>query len=122
MTTLALLLLSTIPHETVVRESVDLIEANRLYDDNGRLVFEQQIFWDWKGDHFEVRDWRLVKQESQHPVRDFATGGWCVLWQDGETMRRVDCKATRETWTQYDPELVAREKFPKEFRRELRGK
>jgi hypothetical protein len=47
MLTLALLLLSVVPVDLTVRESVDLLELNHFFDDNGRLVFDQLIFWDW---------------------------------------------------------------------------
>ena len=42
------------------------------------------------------------------------------MWQDGEQIRHIHSKSIRETWTQYDPELVEREYLPKERRRELR--
>jgi len=42
------------------------------------------------------------------------------MWQDGEQIRYIHSKSIRETWTQYDPELVEREYLPKERRKELR--
>jgi hypothetical protein len=42
------------------------------------------------------------------------------MWQDGEQIRHIRSKSIRETWTQYDPELVEREFLPKEKRKELR--
>jgi hypothetical protein len=42
------------------------------------------------------------------------------MWQDGEQIRHIYSKSIRETWTQYDPELVEREYLPKERRKELR--
>ena len=110
------------PREDVARESVDLIELNHFYDEHGRLVFDQVIFYDWSAidSRYNVRAWRLVKNPSQLPQRDWATGGYSAMWQDGEQLRNVQSKSIRETWTQYDPELVEREYLPKERRKELR--
>jgi len=110
------------PQEDVARESVDLIELNHFYDEHGRLVFDQVIFYDWSvGDgRYNVRAWRLVKNPSQLPQRDWNGGGYSATWQDGEQMRYVHSRSIRETWTQYDPELVEREYLPKERRKELR--
>lgn len=110
------------PQEDVARESVDLIELNHFYDEHGRLVFDQVIFYDWSSSEsrYNVRAWRLVKNPSQLPQRDWSGGGYSAMWQDGEQIRHIRSKSIRETWTQYDPELVEREYLPKEKRKELR--
>ena len=110
------------PQEDVARESVDLIELNHFYDEHGRLVFDQVIFYDWSAAdaRYNVRAWRLVKNPAQLPQRDWTGGGYTALWQDGEQIRHIYSKSIRETWTQYDPELVEREYLPKEKRKELR--
>ena len=122
MPALALLLLSVVPVDSVARESVDLIELNHLFDENARLVFDQVIFYDWSQSEarYNVRAWRLVKQPSQLPQRDWNGGGYSALWQDGEVVRKVTAPSIRETWLQHDPELLEREYMPKELRRELR--
>ncbi len=118
----SLLAFGIAPQEDVARESVDLIELNHFYDEHGRLVFDQVIFYDWSaGDsRYHVRAWRLVKNPSQLPQRDWAGGGYSAMWQDGEQIRNIRSKSIRETWTQHDPELVEREYLPKEKRKELR--
>ena len=110
------------PREDVARESVDLIELNHFYDEHGRLVFDQVIFYDWSSAdaRYNVRAWRLVKNPAQLPQRDWSTGYFSAMWQDGEQLRHVQSQSFRETWTQYDPELVEREYLPKERRKELR--
>jgi hypothetical protein len=110
------------PREDVARESVDLIELNHFFDEHGRLVFDQVIFYDWSATdaRYNVRAWRLVKNPAQLPQRDWATGGYSATWQDGEQLRHIQSRSIRETWTQYDPELVEREYLPKERRKELR--
>ena len=118
----ACLTLGIAPKDDVVRESVDLIELNHFYDEHGRLVFDQVIFYDWSAGEarYNVRAWRLVKNPAQLPQRDWRLGGYSAMWQDGEQIRYIYSKSIRETWTQYDPELVEREYLPKERRRELR--
>lgn len=119
---LAILLLSVVPQDCVARESCDLIEHNRFYDEHGRLVFEQVIFYDWSDPEarYHVRDWRLVKNAGQVPHVDHENGGYVAMWDDGDQMRRVHALSIRETWTQHDPELAEREYLPKENRAELR--
>lgn len=148
MNCLLLLILGILPHDDTARESVDLIELNHFYDEHGRLVFDQIIFYDWRpcatetqitqvgveagreasgstgikissGYRYQVRAWRLVKNPNQIPYRDWRCGGYATLWQDGEQMRFIRSTSIRETWTQYDPELIEREYLPKEKRREL---
>jgi hypothetical protein len=111
------------PQEDVARESVDLIELNHFYDEHGRLVFDQVIFYDWSSAdaRYNVRAWRLVKNPAQLPQRDWSSGGYSAMWQDGEQLRHIRSRSIRETWTQYDPELVEREYLPKERRKELRS-
>ena len=110
------------PQEDVAREEVDLMEVNHFYDEQGRLVFDQVIFYDWSPEHsrYMVRAWRLVKNPAQLPQRDWKDGGYAAVWQDGEVLRHVHGDSVRETWTQYDPELIEREYLPKEQRKELR--
>lgn len=45
--------------------------------------------------------------------------GYSATWHDGELLRVIEAASFRETWTQYDPELVERDYLPKERRREL---
>lgn len=108
-----------VPQPGVVDDSCHLIEINHYYDENGKLVFDQIIFWDWHCDGQQhVCAWRLLKQAEQLPCR--VRGAWRCVWTDGDVLRRVTAPAMRETWTQYDPELADREPWPKEKRRELR--
>jgi hypothetical protein len=111
------------PREDVATERVDLIEVNHFYDDQGRLVFDQLLFYDWSHDdgRYQLRAWRMVKNNSQLPQRNWQSGGYVATWQDGDVLRKISAATTRESWTQYDPELTEREFLPKEKRRELRS-
>jgi len=112
------------PADEVTVDEVDLVELNHFYDDQGRLVFDQVIYYDWSPIHsrYQVRDWRLLKSSTQIPLRDWRGGGYVSEWEDFKQrngMRRVKAKSLRETWTQHDPELVEREFLAQEKRAEL---
>lgn len=121
MNLLAFVLLATNPVELTVRERCDMAEVNHFYDEQGRLVFDQIIFYDWcnRDERHHVRAWRMVKHPGQLPQFDWQRGEWASQWQDGEVLRRIASGSMRETWTQYDPELIEREWLPRERRREL---
>lgn len=117
----ALAALGLTPAGDVAQDSVDLIEVNHFYDEHGRLVFDQVIFYDWctSQNRYQVRAWRLLKKPSQIPLRNFDTGEYETVWHDGDVLRRVRAQSFRESWTQHDPELREREYLPKDRRREL---
>lgn len=107
--------------DVVLRDSVDLVEVNHYHDARGQHVFDQLIFYDWSSQkrRFQVRAWRLIKSENQVPRRDHRSGNWLVRWHDDGVMREVTATSRRETWTQYDPELVQRDNLPQEQRLDL---
>ena len=117
-------LLGFTPTEHAKVDRVDLVEINHFFDEQGRLVFDQLIFYDWCGvqKRYNVRDWRLLKSPAQIPVRNWKDRDYVAVWHDfkeRDVLRKVVAKMIRETWTQYDPELVEREFLPQEKRREL---
>jgi len=118
---LALALVGAVPVELTLTEAVDFAEVNHFYDDVGRHVFDQVIFSDWNAELGceEVRAWRLVKNPHLVPRRDWAGGGYRATFWDGERLRDIRLRAVRESWTQYDPELEARNQLPKERRKGL---
>ena len=124
-TTSALVLLLTSvtlnPVNEMAVDRVDLVEVNHFFDQQGRHVFDQTIFYDWCPIQcrYNVRAWRLLKSPSQWPHRDWQSGGYVALWHDGSVLRKVRATAYRESWTQYDPELVERDYLPKDQRRDL---
>ena len=67
--------LASNPVEDVATDHVDLIEVNHFYDEKGRLVFDQIIFYDWSAtrSRYNIRDWRLLKTRAQLPRRDWRT-------------------------------------------------
>lgn len=120
MNSILLLLLASFGSAVPV-DYCDLIELNHLHDEQGRHVFDQLVYWDFRFEQaaYVVRAWRLQKTPEQIPQRDFERGGYVARWHDNDTLRVVRAKQFRETWTTYDPELANREIFPKDMRREL---
>jgi hypothetical protein len=109
------------PSGNVVEDRVDLIEVNHVYDAKGEHVFDQTIFYEWSRQQgrYQVRAWRLLKADSQIPVRNWSRGDFQAVWKDGSVFRRVRAPIVQESWTQYDPELLERENLPRDRRREL---
>ena len=100
----------------------DVAEINHFFDENGRLVFDQWIYYCWcdHAERHQVIAWRLHKVPDQWPRRDFDRGGWRVIWMDAEQqLRYVRIGNVKETWGQEDPELVERKELAREHRREL---
>jgi hypothetical protein len=109
------------PLEANPRDQVAVIEINHFHDEQGRMVFEQLIFYEWceKSGRFQVRAWRLLKSESQRPRYDFTTREYTTHWFDGDLLREVRAPNLVETWTQHDPEVTERNYLAKEKRKEL---
>ena len=105
----------------ITRQRVDLIELNHFVDDEGREVFRQVIFYDWSREHhrFHVRAWRLIKNESQLPVRSWNPQQYRCSWLDDGLIRQVWAPKMRKTWSQRDPERVNRSMLPEDQRRPL---
>lgn len=109
--------------DAVIRDRCDLVEVNHFYDENGRHVFDQLIFYDYGeldgAPHLHIRAWRLIKSPTQWPVRDRRGGGHVSIFQDGELLRHVRAGSFRETWSQHDPELLERVHLSPQDRREF---
>ena len=112
------------PSSHVPEETVDLIEINHFHDDQGLLIFDQILFYDWSESHgrYQVRDWRLLKSPNQIPLPSARDREYVSVWNDfktHDTLRTTKSKTIRETWTQYDPEQTEREFLPESKRRKL---
>lgn len=99
-------------------EYVDLVELNHFIDDQGRQVFRQLVFYDWSDldKRFQVRSWRLIKNDRQLPRRFWTPKRYECHWHDDGQRRTVLAKQMRETWTQQDPERANRKFLPEDQR------
>jgi hypothetical protein len=104
------------------KQRVDLIELNHFVDQEGREVFRQVLFYDWSPSHrkFIIREWRLVKSDSQLPRRHWSPPRYQCVWHDDGLLREIWSPSFRETWTQQDPERQNRKLVAEEARRPLR--
>lgn len=102
----------------VAKDRVSLIEVNHVFDNQGRPVLCQAVFYDWSAEQgdYRVRAWRLLKSEHQFPIRNFEQGGYNMLFHDGGLLREVRADSVRESWTQYDVEREECDKLPQEHR------
>jgi hypothetical protein len=109
------------PPAASITDSVEIIELNHYFDADGRLIFDQIIFWEWfdGAGELHVVAWRLCKSPAQIPLRDWSRGGYAATWLDGERFRQVRALSFRETWTQFDPEVEDRQFIPPDHRRGL---
>src|SRR5687768_7814220 len=50
----------TTPIRHVAVDQVEVIEYNHFYDEHGRHVFDQLLFYDWspRDNRYQIRDWR----------------------------------------------------------------
>ena len=110
--------LGIVPHEPVYPDHCDVAEVNHFYDENGRLVFDQMIFWEWceYSCRFHVLAWRLWLPGK---VVHAAERRGVIVFMDGERLRRVRYDARRESWTQEDLELLERAVLDRDSRKEL---
>ncbi len=115
-----------VPKSSDVFEEVDLIEFNHFYDDLGRHVYDQLIFYEWAPDSksFVVRAWCLVDEKhagTVKPWRSWPDESWSVRFLDRENRfyRRISSKQYRETWTQVDPERANRKLVDERMRTAL---
>jgi hypothetical protein len=125
-------LLATLPvDDGVLRDRCDVLEVNHYFDDEARPVFTQLLFLDWcpRASCHHCADWRLMKQGTDQFNRwqitihkEYATGDWVATWTDDAGAREVRAKQWRESFTQHDPEMTERERWPVDQRRKLRSK
>ena len=117
---LLLLLISTVTEKPYPVDYVDLVEVNHYYDERVQPVFTQLIVYDWNPveSRYDVRTWRFIRRSCQNPFP--CRGSYVVRWYDGSSIREVRASLFRETWTQHDPELEAREIVRVEHRTPLR--
>ncbi len=92
-------------------EHVDLIELNHFYDQQGRLVYDQVIFYEQSPEtgRFQVRAWCLVEDReflNRRPTKNYETQLYQVDWYDTDQrlLRKITSRLYRESWSQVDPE------------------
>lgn len=118
------------PHVTVVDE----ITVNHFYDEHGKKVFSQVIFWEWENPEtnlyveragFCVRHWKLFKDDVEIYYNNkykYYVAKWIdPSRKDPVRVIEVHAKKFHENWTQYDPELENRSLCPQDKRKTING-
>ena len=100
--------------EAIIQETVAFVHDNSYYDEEGRLIFRQLIFEsDYGGRIDQVRDWRLVNRTLHY----YKQGEYYYfLVKHGDSFGIVRSMNHIRSYTQYDPEIRAREHWPKRNR------
>ena len=119
-------------HNPVIEDRCDLVEINHVYNTEGKHVFDQCIWYNLKGKWLEDLDkkywgygydvvaWKMIKNKQILPVKNHRTGLYVQRFYDGRYLRKIVSSTYKETWTQYDPELLERRLTPVELRIQLR--
>lgn len=111
------LLLALLPHQELSIQPVDVIEVNHPIDiATGKETFSQFLFRDYDGGDFPITDWRLCGDKRLTKHGDH----WRLTWVDGGRIKSVRADSVIETYTDFDPELLERERVPREKRKMLR--
>lgn len=120
---LALVLGSFGNNGTPKTETVDLLEVNHKYGDDGKHVYDQLIVWERLPDgKYHVRHWRLLDDRETCPGRPLycaQTQDYRATWKDEAGLRAVRSKAFRETWSHSDPEREDLKVWPQIMRQNL---
>lgn len=99
----------------------DWIEVNQSVVPETGASFRQLIFWSWHRVHkcYHVRDWRILRDPSEEPVREYKPDRVSVTWVDAGVTYKVIASWSLETKTFYDPERIDRQSLDEVFRRPL---
>jgi len=111
---LLLLIIGLGPESHAIHDHRTVVEINVVYDGDGNETFRQYLFWSWNGGecrHY-IDAWHIIKSE---PVFN----NDCLLFWEGNRLRRVRADEVRERHLQYDIEIEERQKLEACFRRGL---
>ena len=116
-----LLILAAIIQPGPTIDSFDLTEHNSYYSPDGRLVFEQMIFYDWdhRNSRFQVAAWRLCGKHKMRIERDEKNRRTIIRFRDTNLSRLIISQIHIRTFTTHDPELRERSFLQKSDRRGL---
>ena len=125
------------PPSDIVYDTIDYLELNHFYNEQGKIVFDQYVFNTTHPvfDKEYVRQWRLIKDSRSEIEKDedgipkyIGSPGFhldlfnkVLIFNEGlvgekRVERRIKFIWFYESWTQYDVELDNREFIDKEHR------
>lgn len=98
----------------VIVRRYDVLEINHVYDEQAKHVFSQVLAWRWS-DYGLHCQWWMRHEPRYHVIRERDTYSTLIHPSLGATVR-VEAPCFRETWTQWDREIVDRQCFPPHLR------
>lgn len=116
---LIFLLLSILPQPSgCIDVECSYVEVNHFYDNDGKKVFSQLILWNDGQFGPQVIDYKMLSRgrfsnEDDFKIVDYTDRNPLLIVEHSSLIFRVRCGSIQETWTQFDPELVNREVYPK---------
>ncbi len=118
-----ILLLGAVPFDVQGTQiaNCDYVEFNRYHDPDGRVVFNQMIFytWDLRNGRYDVRGWRLNPDGKSVVTRNWENLGYVIQWKDTSGVYKLTTDIVRYTYTDFDPELRERDFIPRDRRKPL---
>lgn len=111
--------ISFVPHSSEVVSWADVVEFNRVYNDDGELQFTQLVGWNDDGDGEYLSDWwRLWRKPDHAPTPRMIGGRWHVTFYDDQhhLQRRVIARSCWHSWTQFDREVEDRRGAENKYR------
>jgi hypothetical protein len=97
-TILALLLCGAVPHEEAIVDEVDLLEVNHMFDEQGKKIYSQVIFYEWNStkSRHDVVGWRILPTRTNAatkktslaamdlPIYNERDGVYVCTWNDAK--------------------------------------
>lgn len=111
-----LFLLGIIPRQALPTATVELIERNHVYDDEGRPGLCQVLLWN---DEIVAWDATIGWKDNRSCVIEHRPGYTLLVVVDRGIVRAVRARTFGESWLQWDVELQRREIVPPDRRERL---
>lgn len=117
-TILLILLLCKIPFSAPIEKQVDcnLIEKNNIYDKDGLYTFTQYIYYNWDPELKRniVIDF-VIQETRKFEVIEVNNFFHQKIVKDHK-IYKIRAKHFRESWTQFDPEILNKKYLPERLR------
>lgn len=121
-------------HDTYLYDTFDCVEYNHFYDERGKHIFDQFIMKNWNPEtkRMECEGCFLISEFSSGSFFKSNSGYYTFILSRsiiqnekktnlGDEARIIQSRILEETWTQYDPEILAQtEEKSKRFRKGLK--
>lgn len=110
------------PPEYMLRDEVDIIEVNQVFESSGKCAFRQYLFYDWDSasQQLRIRAWRPLHVQQIPMAIDPRTGQSVLTFYDGGALRVVRSADHWSSNTLQDAERQEKRNWPARDRVGLR--